>query len=827
MEFGEYIRALRLRKEISLRTLSALLDIDPAHLSRIEAGKILPSESVISKLTSALDCNPDELLLLSGRITQEIKNFVRLDPQYATAVLKNVSTMSVAETSVSYGRMLLGERGKCVIEDGFPFEKISEIAAIESWRKEIHRPIYHIHKWWAQRLGSIFRAAVLASTAPEGSDLMELFYQPVRLPNTVVFDPFMGSGTTIGEALKLGCTAIGRDINPVSHFAVKTAMGKVDIDDIRKEYRKLESTIALDLLDLYRSSDSQNRTCDVLYYFWVKVLDCPGCGKAVDLFKSYSFARHAYPQRHPESKAICPNCGDVNKVHYNSTNAECDSCKFSYDPSTGNVKRTKAVCSECGGEFSIAKTARNAGHPPRHRMYAKLVLTADGKKEYLRISDEDVASYNMAERQLKSMKSTYPNARIPDGYNTRQVLNYGYTYWHEMFNSRQLLGLCMLGNAIRRIPDEDTRAAMICLFSSALEFNNMFASYKGEGTGAVRHMFSHHILKPERMPIEANIWGTPKSSGSFSTLFKSRLIKALEYRQAPFEIAIARRNQRKQSYKVYGLAKPIESEIFEEYPQRGLPSGSVYLSCGSSAETDLPSQSVDLVLTDPPFFDNVHYSELADFFYVWQRKMFFDKGLPPTTRNPEEVQNIDSKRFTGNLMKVFKECHRVLKEDGLLVFSYHHSREEGWSSIADAVIGSGFEFVQAQPVKSEMSVATPKRQAKDPIDLDILLVCRKRKADDRSYMSPLESLEQAELATSNKICRFNSQQRHLSKSDVFVVFYSQILVTLSPGRDRARLQEDLRFLESHIRKAVVRLHADRKLQDEVENTGQMTLFASR
>jgi putative DNA methylase len=66
----------------------------------------------------------------------------------------------------------------------------------------------------------------------------------------------------------------------------------------------------------------------------------------------------------------------------------------------------------------------------------------------------------------------------------------------------------------------------------------MFATFKGEGTGAVRHLFSHHILKPERMPIEANVWGTQKSSGSFSNLFKSRLLRAVDYRDAPFEIEL-------------------------------------------------------------------------------------------------------------------------------------------------------------------------------------------------------------------------------------------------------------------------------------------------
>ncbi|MGB8872174.1 MAG: hypothetical protein WCC75_02155, partial [Desulfobaccales bacterium] len=90
-----------------------------------------------------------------------------------------------------------------VIEDGFPFETISQIAEVESWRKEIYRPIYHIHKWWAQRLGSVFRAAILGSAFPKGTSLIDLFYQPIKLSDLVVFDPFMGSGTTIGEAYKL------------------------------------------------------------------------------------------------------------------------------------------------------------------------------------------------------------------------------------------------------------------------------------------------------------------------------------------------------------------------------------------------------------------------------------------------------------------------------------------------------------------------------------------------------------------------------------------------------------------------------------------------
>lgn len=79
----------------------------------------------------------------------------------------------------------------------FPIQKISLVAKKESWRKEISRPIYHIHKWWAQRLGSIFRALILYLADEKNGSVWDSFYQKHHLENIVVLDPFMGSGTTI------------------------------------------------------------------------------------------------------------------------------------------------------------------------------------------------------------------------------------------------------------------------------------------------------------------------------------------------------------------------------------------------------------------------------------------------------------------------------------------------------------------------------------------------------------------------------------------------------------------------------------------------------
>src|SRR5689334_20123530 len=107
------------------------------------------------------------------------------------------------------------------IEGDFPTAQISELGGQESWRKEINRPIYHIHKWWATRLGSVFRAITLGALSAPGTDIWKCFYDRHDFVGKVVLDPFMGSGTTLGEAVKLGAKAIGSDINPVSTFLVR------------------------------------------------------------------------------------------------------------------------------------------------------------------------------------------------------------------------------------------------------------------------------------------------------------------------------------------------------------------------------------------------------------------------------------------------------------------------------------------------------------------------------------------------------------------------------------------------------------------------------
>src|ERR1019366_8101622 len=130
------------------------------------------------------------------------------------------------------------------LENQFPIVEVSQIAEQESWRKEINRPIYHIHKWWATRLGSVFRAITLAALSRPSDNTWKEFYERHRLTGKVVLDPFMGSGTTLGETLKLGAKAVGCDINPVSSFLVRQAFTRVPEVTLRAAFARLESEIA-------------------------------------------------------------------------------------------------------------------------------------------------------------------------------------------------------------------------------------------------------------------------------------------------------------------------------------------------------------------------------------------------------------------------------------------------------------------------------------------------------------------------------------------------------------------------------------------------------
>ena len=707
-----------------------------------------------------------------------------------------------------------------LIESDLPFAELSLVAERESWRKEIYRPVYYLHKWWAKRLGSVFRGIVLGACIQNTEDFWERFYSCNDFSNTLLFDPFMGSGVTVGEAIKLGCKTIGQDVNPVAWLACRASFSSYSIADVFSVYDSLKSTVAPHLQQYFKTTTSAGDNATVLYFFLVKVLPCPNCNHNVELFKTRIFSRHAVPSKDPTARSICPECGAINVTVYNAESVTCPQCSFSYNPQRGNIKGATAKCNYCGTSFRLAERMKSLDGPLNYRRYAKLVLTSDGKKLYEPLNEVDRNLERHVAEEYSKIIDTFPLVPIAPGYNTNQMLKHNYRYWHELLSDRQLVCAKHLINATKNIQQEDLRVLFACLFSGVLEFNNLFTSFKGEGTGAVRHMFAHHVLKPEAMPLEANMWGTSKSSGAFSCLFKSRVERALSYKSDPFELKV---NGTK-STKVRGINHPVSRPITSDFSEFMSKPNTVYLGVDDSSATEIPDNSVDVVVTDPPFFDNVHYSELADFFYYWLNQIV-EMSDRNTTRSPGEVQDIEWQSFTNKLTDVFTECQRVLRPHGLFIFTYHHSRHEGWTAVHRAIRYAGFTCVQSYPIKAEVSVSVPLHQAKSPIHLDLIVVCKQEQMKEQQLNSE-DAIEKAISVTKGQISSLRSVGIQVSLGDAKVALMGRFLCEIHRLQNIRDEEQFLAEIENDIDSYVssVLNSQGEVLYEQAPKTEQLTLF---
>lgn len=696
------------------------------------------------------------------------------------------------------------------LECDFPLVEISQIAEQESWRKEINRPIYHIHKWWATRLGSVFRGIVLGALTRPGANTWAQFYETHDLAGKVVLDPFMGSGTTLGEAVKLGAKAIGCDINPVSTFLVRQAFTPASEAQLRAAFKQLERDIAPEIRRYYQTRDPQSgEPIPVLYYFWVKTVMTPE-GESIPLLSRYVFSQDAYPKKKPKAQIVCPGCWGIVEDRYDTTAIDCPQCGYHFNPQAGPVAG-QYVTDKNGNRYRVKELLPKDGTPPQHRLYAMMALRPDGSKIYLPARDADLKLFEETQERLATENLPLPESRVRPGHNTDQARGYNYTEWRDFFNPRQLLCLGLLLRAILRIEDFIIQEQMLCLFSSTLEFNNLFCSFKGEGTGAVRHMFSNHILKPERTPLENSVWGTDRSSGTFSTLFESRLLPAKRYLDEPFEIDFKYdlMGQRAGSCKTVA-SHPIRARRMETWAELDAADHGMMILNGDSSKLPVPDASVDAVVTDPPYFDFVHYSELSDFFFAWLSPVLRSR-YPWLAREDSsdqgEVQHKDPRVFARQLASVFTEACRVLKDEGVLAFSFHHSRAEGWAAIYEAITKAGLAVVAVHPVHAELRAASPKTATKDPISLDAILVCRKR-----AFALSNSAIAKDVTAVVEKVAtRLQDAGMQISDGDRFVIGAAQTLIS--------RATDDLNFEEIKGHLEAVRLSVRSKPDNVPDEIG--------
>jgi adenine-specific DNA methylase len=187
------------------------------------------------------------------------------------------------------------------IEKRFDIPLIAAMALKEKQIQQKYRPIIAVHKWFARRPGTLFRGLVLWEFGSR--PIADSYFEAHDFPGRTVADPFMGGGTPLLEANRVGCDGLGFDINPMAAWIVREELEHLDLKAYRKEADSLTQTLAADIGQAYRTDCPHygDRDLAVKYFLWVKTIDCARCRLEFDLFPGYLLADDT---RHPSGSNL-------------------------------------------------------------------------------------------------------------------------------------------------------------------------------------------------------------------------------------------------------------------------------------------------------------------------------------------------------------------------------------------------------------------------------------------------------------------------------------------------------------------------------------------
>ncbi len=631
-----------------------------------------------------------------------------------------------------------------------PIDWLYDLALREGNSK---KPIYRIHKWWARRLGTIFRALLLLAVTPDEQQpdrMIEDFYSNHDFGDLAVLDPFMGGGTSIIEASKLGARTVGVDIDPVAWFITKKEIEPFSKAEIQEALAELEASVSKEIQSYYLTQTSDGQVASVIYFFWVDLITCPSCGTEFEAHPHYQLCRDSDS---PQQTVFCSECHAIATVPLSQTSLICSECESTTVIAKGTVQKNgKFTCPQCNHSASTVSVIR-PGQPFSKRLFAVEYETnnAAGKPaRYYKAADaNDVEIFKKANRRFDEIRDElpFPRAEIPvEGRTDSRPVNHGYRYYYQLFNARQLLCLSLLWNEITKISNEQVREYLMVAFSDALASNNLLCSYAFDYR-KLTPLFGIHAFNVVNRPVENNVWGgTHYGRGSFLRCV-DKMLKGKSYADQPYELRYPN-GEPKQIITGEKATSEVAVNVDEWHTHN---TRCLLLNCSSTELGFLGRESVDLILTDPPYYDNLSYSELSDFYYVWLRNYLPKDGQGENSASAPYQQALyvienDSPshdRFLQGLTQVFAHCRRVLKPDGMMVFTFHHRDASAWEVLGRALWEAGFKITNAFPVRSEGKSGF--HSSSGTIKWDSVLVCRtaesgiRQSRDDTDFLQSVQT----------------------------------------------------------------------------------------
>ena len=696
-----------------------------------------------------------------------------------------------------------------LIEDWLPINEISVEAVREGGALAGHPPVNQLHVWWARRPLIASRAAIAASMLPAETDRNEFTrnlgtstevvtarrqmdevkatgqWSKISFPNQrsflhnpkfltaapdnvpTILDITAGGGSIPFEAGRLGFKTIANELNPVAGLILRATCewpqrhGWELLDRFQEVKGRFLGRVRELTDDLYpeepqpkvEPGNQRDENVRAKRYVWAylfaRTLICPSCEGTIPLSPNWRL----------DSK------GTGIRVAPDPTSGTCsfEVVTRTSDQSPGTVSRAKATCPypTCGTTtpkdyISQEAQAGRLGHQLyciiyRDTWHTKTKSGALSKRPKtsrgFRVPKEGDDNIAQVETKLENLAQEWerdnilPNEVIPEGDKTSGYpLRYGMPIWKEMFSHRQQLahGYCV--QAFHDLVDEDrdagklgeTRKAAWCYVALAMDKminRNSLITRWDSGKDIVTGTFDSHDFGMK--------WSYAEMAIAIEGLGLEWALNDLDdcLRQL-----IQMSGHQQEDHSKGKLMDMGQGETLTAPPSRVI--------IGPAQDTDLPSSSVDAIIFDPPYHNNVNYAELSDFFYVWLKRtagyVLGDNLLAPyltdkvneAIASPARFQEqargsgksaaaLATRDYENKMAEIFRECRRVIKPDGIMTVMFTHKSTDAWDALTVALIESGFGITRTWPVKTEADSAI-NIMDRAAARSTILLVCRPR-----------------------------------------------------------------------------------------------------
>ena len=680
------------------------------------------------------------------------------------------------------------KKDKCLIEDFIPIKEISKESAREKSIRHGH--ISTLHIWWARRPLVASRAAVFASLVktPENKEkkeeLTKFLIELCKWENSnnkqiinkarklilennngkppKVLDCFAGGGSIPLEALRLGCETYALDLNPVAYLILLCTLvypqkyGKPVYDE--KGFAKIQNRLAHDVekwgkwvleeakKEIGKFYPNEPDGSVPVAYLWARTVKCPNpsCGAEIPLIRQYWLCKK-------ENKKVSLK-PIVNQKEKRVDFKIVEGKEIDFNPSEGTMKKGTATCLVCGNTADGKYIRKESQEGRMGQRMTTVVLTHPKKKGkiYRLATQKDAEVFEKAKKELEKYRGKkikvgkHEISLIPDepmnkdDPTTVAGRGYGFSVWSDLFNPRQLLSIITFLLKVREAKekileeegDEEYAKAVVSYLALALSraTNRMCSlAYWFIPGEKIQPAFGRQALPMVWDYVELGVFGD--ASGSWDTNLHDVL-------------------------NIFEATK-LESSIGK-------------IMQGNATSQPFQSNFFDAVVTDPPYYDAIMYSDLSDFFYVWLKRSVGD--LYPdqfstllTPKSPEIVQSPlrhgkdkekAKKWYEEQMTKAFQECSRVLKDNGYLVVVFAHKSTTAWETFINSLLDSDLIPVSSWPIQTEMQTRVRARGTAS-LASSFFITCKKFEREEEGYFNDIK--EELEKKVKQKLEEFWKQ----------------------------------------------------------------------